>query len=41
MTMCVLIRNAGSLAIAADNRAVYMQNGKVSHVVSNNIKKNY
>ncbi|ADI89909.1 hypothetical protein [Acinetobacter oleivorans] len=39
MTMCVLIRNAGSLAIAADNRAVYMQNGKVSHVVSNNIKK--
>lgn len=37
--MCVLIRNAGSLAIAADNRAVYMQNGKVSHVVSNNIKK--
>lgn len=39
MTMCVLIRNAGSLAMAADNRAVYMKNGKVSYVVSNNIKK--
>ncbi|MFV5378724.1 hypothetical protein [Acinetobacter pittii] len=25
--------------MAADNRAVYMKNGKVSHVVSNNIKK--
>ncbi|MFX4953396.1 hypothetical protein ABTC33_05390 [Acinetobacter baumannii] len=25
--------------MAADNRAVYMENGKVSHVVSNNIKK--
>lgn len=39
MTMCVLIRNAGSLAMAADNKAVYMKNGKVSYVVSNNIKK--
>lgn len=37
--MCVLIRNAGSLAMAADNRAVYLQNGKVSRVASNNIKK--
>lgn len=37
--MCVLIRNAGSLAMAADNRLVYMQNGKVVRVVSDNIKK--
>ncbi|MFI8008659.1 hypothetical protein ACIF8R_00490 [Acinetobacter sp. ABJ_C4_1] len=39
MTMCVLIRNAGALAMAADNRSVYMQNGKVARVVSNDIKK--
>lgn len=37
--MCVLIRNAGALAMAADNRSVYMQNGKVARVVSNDIKK--
>jgi hypothetical protein len=37
--MCVLIRNAGSLAMAADNRSVYIQNGKLSRLVYNNIKK--
>ncbi|ENX58149.1 MULTISPECIES: hypothetical protein [Acinetobacter] len=39
MTMCVLIRNAGSLVMAADNRSVYMQNGKVIQVISDEVKK--